>query len=138
MKLEWCKSWGEYFCAIKDNEIFSVAGCHPLPEVSPNGWRVFFRRCELPKQSPYKGLVKGPGQMGKNFMNVFLNYCSSDELYITTNIINENLNDMVRHHRKMELVAGHKDGYIDKAGDMILYNTKQTVWKINVKKFYAD
>ena len=48
MKYEWCKEQGEYFCAIVDDEIVAVAGCHPLPEVGPNAWRIMFRGCELP------------------------------------------------------------------------------------------
>ena len=34
MKFDWCKEQGEYFCAIKEDNIIAVAGCHPLPEVS--------------------------------------------------------------------------------------------------------
>ena len=91
MKLEWCKNWGEYYCAIKDNKIIAVAGCHPLPEISKNGWRILFRGCELPKTSPYKGLNKGNWNTitWRNFIPVFIDYCPSKELYITTNISNE-------------------------------------------------
>ena len=138
MRLEWCQNWGEFFCAIENNEIVSVAGCHPLPEVDPNAWRIFFRRCELPKRSPHKGLYKGPGQKGKDFMKVFLDYCPTTDLYITTNmevcidhIVDDNYKDIVRYNKLMELVAKHKDRYVEKVGEMMLYNTKQAVWKIN-------
>ena len=26
MKLLWCKTWGEYWCALKDHKIVAVAG----------------------------------------------------------------------------------------------------------------
>ena len=74
MKLYWAKQTeqngisGEFFCAFrrhtkKLDTIFAVAGCHPLPRdkfpmVNNNAWRIFFRRCELPGYSPYKGLFK--------------------------------------------------------------------------------
>ena len=36
MKFDWCKQNGEFFCAIDNDKIIAVAGCHPLPEVGPN------------------------------------------------------------------------------------------------------
>ena len=59
MRYDWCKENGEFYCAIKGDDIVAVAGCHTLPEFSPNAWRIMFRGCELPGASPYKGLNKG-------------------------------------------------------------------------------
>ena len=135
MKLEWCKNWGEYYCAIKEDQIIAVAGCHPLPEISKNGWRILFRGCELPGSSPYKGLNKGDWNSitQRDFIPLFINYCPSDELYLSTNISNEHSGKAIRNHKLMGLLA--KQGILIKICDTMLYYTKQTVWKLNIKEY---
>ena len=56
MKYDWCKERGEYFCAIKNGKIVAVAGCHRLPEVNENAWRILFRGGELPQNDCFRGL----------------------------------------------------------------------------------
>lgn len=136
MKYEWCKEQGEYFCAIVDNEIVAVAGCHPLPEVSPNAWRILFRGCELPGASPYKGLSKGDWNSitQRDFIPIFIDWCPSDELYLTTNIDHEHSNGKAsRNHRLMGLLE--KQGILTKHADMELYYTQQTVWRLNIHEY---
>lgn len=136
MKYNWCKEQGEYFCAIKDNEIVAVAGCHPLPEVGPNAWRILFRGCELPGNDTFKGLGKGDWNSitQREFIPKFIEYCPSDELYITTNISHEHSNGKAaRNHRLMGLLA--RQGILDKHSDMVLYYTEQTVWKLNIEEY---
>ena len=79
-ELEWCKDCGEYYCAIEDDEIIAVGGCHPLPEIDKNGWRINFRGCELPRISPYKGLNKGNWNTitWRDFIPVFIDYCPTN------------------------------------------------------------
>lgn len=136
MKFEWCKDVGEYFCAIKNNEIVAVAGCHPLPEVSPNAWRILFRGCELPGNDTFKGLGKGDWNSitQREFIPKFIEHCPTNELYITTNISHEHSNGKAaRNHRLMGLLA--KQGILDKHSDMMLYYTHQTVWKLNIEEY---
>ena len=57
MRFKWCKKVGEYFCAYKNNEIVAVAGCHPFPEASKDGWRILFRGCQLPYTDTFKGCL---------------------------------------------------------------------------------
>lgn len=136
MKLEWCKQWGEYWCAIKNNKIVAVAGCHPLPEVGPNAWRILFRGCELPQNDTFKGLGKGDWNSitQREFIPIMIDWCPSDELYITTNIDHEHSNGKAsKNHRLMGLLAKQK--ILDKHSDMMLYYTKQTVWKLNIQEY---
>lgn len=73
MKYEWCNDFGgKYFCAIKDDNIIAVAGCHPLPEVGENAWRILFRGCELPHTDTFKGLGRVIGIV-LHSANLFLN-----------------------------------------------------------------
>ena len=136
MKLEWCKQRGEYWCAIKEDTIVAVAGCHPLPEVGPNAWRILFRGCELPQNDTFKGLGKGDWNSitQREFIPVMINWCPSDQLYITTNTYHEHSNGKAsRNHRLMGLLAKQK--ILDKHSEMMLYYTEQTVWKLNIKEY---
>ncbi len=83
MKFDWCKEQGEYFCAIKNNDIVAVAGCHPLPEVSPDAWRIMFRGCELPQTDTFKGLGKGDWNSitQREMIPKFIDWCPSNHLY---------------------------------------------------------
>jgi len=137
MKYEWCNDFGgKYFCAIKDDIIIAVAGCHPLPEVGENAWRILLRGCELPNTDTFKGLGKGDWNSitQREFIPKFIEWCPSDELYITTNITHEHSNGKAsRNHRLMGLLA--KQGILDKHCDMELYYTAQTVWKLNINEY---
>jgi hypothetical protein len=136
MKYEWCKEQGKWFCAILNEEIIAVAGCHPLPEVGPNAWRIMFRGCELPQTDTFKGLGKGDWNSisQREMIPKFIDWCPTDELYITTNIDHEHSNGKAsRNHRLMGLLAKQK--ILDKHSDMVLYYTKQTVWKLNISEY---
>ena len=136
MKYEWCKEQGEYFCAIRDDDIVAVAGCHPLPEVGPNAWRIMFRGCELPQTDTFKGLGKGDWNSitQREMIPRFIEWCPSDELYLTTNTDHEHSNGKAsRNHRLMGLLA--KQGILDYNGRMILYQTEQALWKLNIDEY---
>jgi len=136
MKLLWCKNWGEYWCAVKDNKIVAVAGCHPLPEVSPKAWRIMFRGCELPGHDTFKGLSKGDWNSitQREFIPLMIKWIPSDELYITTNVDYEHSNGKAaRNHRLMGLLAKQK--ILDNCGDVVLYYTEQTLWRLNIEEY---
>jgi hypothetical protein len=136
MKFHWCKEHGEFFCAVNDGKIIAVAGCHKFPEISPNGWRILFRGCELPFSDTFKGLGKGDWNSiaQREFIPKFIEYCPSNELYITTNVDHDHSNGKsARNHRLMGLLA--KQGILDKVKDAVIYNTYQTVWKLNIDEY---
>jgi len=136
MKFDWCKQNGEFFCAIDNDKIIAVAGCHPLPEVGPNAWRIMFRGCELPQTDTFKGLGKGDWNSitQREMIPLFIDWCPSDQIYITTNTHHEHSNGKAaRNHRLMGLLAKQK--ILDKHSEMVLYYTEQTVWKLNIKEY---
>ena len=136
MKFDWCHELGKWFCAIEDDNIVAVAGCHPLPEISPTAWRIMFRGCELPQTDKFKGLGKGDWNSitQREMIPKFINYCPTDKIYITTNIDHEHSNGKsTRNHRLMGLLA--KQGILDWHSDVTLYYTKQTVWRLNIAEY---
>ena len=139
MRYDWCKENGEFYCAIKGDDIVAVAGCHTLPEFSPNAWRIMFRGCELPGASPYKGLNKGDWNSitQRDFIPEFINYIPSEELYISTNISNEHSGKALRNHKIMNILARQKDAYIIDVCDMMLNNVHHTIWKLNIEQYLS-
>jgi hypothetical protein len=135
MKYEWCKEQGEYFCAIKGNDIVAVAGCHPLPEVGPNAWRVMFRGAQLPGYNKSFGLNKYhmSAITWREILPAQIQFCDTEELYITTNVDYDASGKMNKIHRLFRSL--HKLGMVDYQGREFLYQTEQSVWKLNINEY---
>ncbi len=138
MKLEWCKANGEYFCAIKDNEIIAVAGCHRFQQMNrwyENPWRILFRGCELPRTDTFKGLGKGDWNSitQREFIPIFIEYCKSDNLFLTTNSEAPPNSKFFKNHKLMTLLSKQK--ILDYVLDATIYDVRQTVWKLNIQEY---
>lgn len=136
MKLLWCKKHGEYWCAVDNEEIVAVAGCHPLPEISSTAWRILFRGCEIPGKDNFKGLSKGDWNSitQREFIPKFIEWCPSKDLFITTNLELEFSNGKSqRNHRLMSLLA-KQDILID-CGKVELFSVRQHLWKLNIQEY---
>tara|TARA_B100001057_G_scaffold156527_1_gene156986 strand:+ start:8074 stop:8601 length:528 start_codon:yes stop_codon:yes gene_type:complete len=134
MKYEWCKEQGEYWGAWHNEKLISVAGAHPLPEVSENAVRVLFRGCQI--QSPHKGL-NASHMNSVPFRDILphqIEMYKENDLYITTNISHDASGHMHKTHRVMQLLE--KRGIVDlHIESMNLYNTDQSVWKLNKDRY---
>lgn len=126
---------GGFFGIINNDKLVSVAGYQYLPEVSENAWRIFFRSATLPKSGTNKGLHRGTGTRGKLYIHSFIKELPDKELYVTTNISNSEYKNITRYDRSLRIEAKINDSYIEPLKEVILYNTPQTLWKLNVKKF---
>lgn len=136
MRVEWCCKVGEFWCAISNEKIISVAGFHPLPEISSNAWRILFRGCQLPNSDRFNGLGKAHwNNIGfRDFIPVFIERCPSRELIITTNIYHDHSEGKsLRTHKAMQLMA--KQNILKYRGDTILYNTYQSIWELNIDEY---
>ena len=138
MKLEWCKKNGEFFCAIKEHDIIAVAGCHRFRQMQQwyeNPWRILFRGCELPNADTFKGLGKGDWNSitQRDFIPKFIDYCKSDNLFLTTNSEVNNNSKISRNHKLMTLLSKQK--ILDHVLDATIYDTYQSVWKLNIQEY---
>lgn len=135
IRWEKTKSWGEFWGGWHKDKLISIAGAHPLPEVKHNAVRVLFRGCQT--YSPYVGL--NASHMNsvpfRDILPYQIDKYLDNDLYITTNIYKDNSGKMHRTHKVMQLLSkkGIVDLYID---DMILYNTNQSVWKLNKDRYF--
>lgn len=127
---------GGWFGFEEDRELHSVAGYHPLPEVKSDAWRIFYRSATLPLfRRRDRGLHRGNGPRGREYMQAFLNQLPQGDLYITTNCEpNEHVN-ITRYHRAMQIQAQMRNSYIVHEGDRMLYNTMQSLWRIDRDRY---
>ncbi len=144
MNLLWCKYYGEFFCGLLNDEIISVAGCHPFPEISKNAWRMMYRGCDLPATMaprPWKGLSKGDWNSvcQRLIFPKCIEYAPTDELYISTAHVEHSGGLALRNHR----LTGHlaNQGILYYYKDMELMSPRgekhpQTVWGVNPEEYY--
>lgn len=126
---------GGFFGIVNNDRLVSVAGFQFLPEVSDNAWRIFFRSATLPNSGTNKGLHRGTGTRGKLYINSFINELPNKDLYVTTNVSNPEYGNITRYDKSLRLESKINDSYIEPICDIILYNTPQTLWKLNIEKF---
>jgi len=140
MKLDWClETDGQFHLTYADKKLIAVSGCHPLPEIGSNTYRVLFRGATIEKN-----LLD---VVSKTHMNslVFLlhiprqiEWASSrgaDQFVITTNWVNPDITSMESSHRVMKLLE--KQGILECLVEKTeLFYTTQTVWKLNVEKYF--
>ena len=88
------------------------------------------------KKDTFKGLGKGDWNSitQREFIPLMIEYCNSDNLFITTNIETDNSNGKAkRNHKLMKLLA--KQGILDHEADMPVYDTYQSIWKLNIAEY---
>jgi hypothetical protein len=134
---------GQFFIALKNGQIFSVAGVHRFPEVGPNAWRCLFRGAQLPGNTPTWSM---------NFFNSGIHFSyllyeqikfvqeidKDPEFYITTNIDNPDAGSSSRLNKIM-MPRLEKQGYWNLyQSNTVLYGTIQNIWKINIDTYLKE
>lgn len=142
MRLDWClKNDGQFFLTYCDGIIISVSGCHPLPEVGPNVYRILFRGATLKDYQNLFGVLSKTHMTSIPFYEhipLALEWAKDKALtfVITTNWANpDGIESMSRSHSVLGLLArqGIVDCLIEK---MKLFYTDQTVWKLNIDSYF--
>lgn len=135
--------YGQFFVAVDDDKIFSIAGIHHLPEVGPNVWRCLFRGAQLPGYTPQWSMdIFKSGIHFAYFLYAQIKFIQAHnneaEFYISTNIDNPAAGSSSRLDKVM-MPRLAKQGYwhLDKANFM-LFNTLQNLWKVNVPQYMAS
>lgn len=135
--------YGQFFVAVDNDRIFSIAGIHHLPEVGPNAWRCLFRGAQLPGYTPKWSMdIFKSGIHFAYFLYAQIKFIrerdSNAEFYISTNVDNPSAGSSSRLDKVM-MPRLAKQGYwnLDKA-DFTLFNTVQNLWKVNVPQYMAS
>ena len=132
-----------FFGAFKNNQLFSLAGVHKFPEINDRAYRCLFRGAQLPGYTPKwsMNLFESGIHFGQ-FIYMQIKYIqqfdSLAEFYITTNIDNLKAGASTRLHKTMMPRIAEKGYWSLVNANMLLYNTQQSVWKVNVEKYLQD
>ena len=141
--------YGQYFIGYDHDkkQIWNLAGVHQLPEVGEHAWRCLFRGVQLPGYSMNQGLSRDFFKTGYQFSYVLemqvrfiLQHDPISEFYTSTN----NLNNDEYFSKSQNLDQNMlpllvKRGIFTKAhDDFTLYNTKQSIWKLNFNTYLQE
>ena len=143
MRLEWClDQGGQFFLTYLDNDIISVSGCHPLPQVGKDVYRVLFRGATLKEHQNHLGVISKTHMTSIPFYTHiplaidWIKPYGDKKLVITTNWNNPEIASMNKSHNVLGLLA--RQGIVDCLVEKIdLFYTEQTVWQLNVDKYLA-
>ncbi len=124
---------GMFWTVHHEGRMIGMSGCHWMPEIKENAFRILFRGCELPFSDIKKGLSRSQFN-SFNFREVIpfqIDWLKSQnqnfEPFITTNLSNPN-------NRAMELIA--KQGFLTKYCEGEFFYTEQIVWKFNTDHYF--
>lgn len=129
----------QWWALIDDDQILSISGCHGIGD---HQLRTLFRSATLPQ---YQKLIPG---LSKTHMNsvpfsILLPHQirwgldnGYREFYITTSHGEHDASGkMWRTHRAMSLLS--KTGIVEHYGEEVVYHTPQTIWRINVERYWS-
>ena len=129
-----------YLAFVKNyySKIISIAGIHPLPEVSENAYRCLFRGAQLPGYTLGTGRdIFKTGIQLSQLLNLQIKWALEQnpkaELYISTNINDDGGKSKRMNDIMMPLLA--KRGIWTLEKEIMLYNVPQNLWRIDVKKY---
>lgn len=142
IKLDWClDSKGQFFLTYMGDQVVSMSGCHPLPEIGANTWRLLFRGATLRE---YQNIFNVTSKTHMNSIP-FLYHIpkqiewallqGAEQFVITTNYQNTEIPSMEKSHRVFQLLE--KQGLVKCLVEKIdLFYTEQTVWELYIEKYY--
>lgn len=131
LRWEWCLESGMWYATYNDGKIISLTGIHPFKD----GYRALYRGAQLSPR-PIKGLSRYQMQSWGIYdhLPLQIEFAKGKPLYITTNIDKDNSGRMNRIHKSFTAMA--KGGMVDYIDDEKIFNALQSVWKLNVNRYF--
>jgi len=143
MKLEWCLSKkGQFFLTYYDNLLIGLSGCHPLPQVGNDVFRILFRGIELPEFRNIFNVVSKTHMTSIPFyyhIPLQIDWAKQQgakKFVVTTNWDNpDGITSMNKSHRVFQLLE--KQNIVSCiVKEMTLYETVQSVWELNINNYF--
>jgi len=131
MRWDWCLDGGTWYATYDNHTIVSITGIHPFKD----GYRALYRGAQLWSR-PMKGLNRYQMQSWGIYehLPLHIEFANGKPLYITTNINKDNSGRMNRIHKSF--TAMEKGGMVSYQGDEQIFNAMQSVWKLNVNRYF--
>jgi hypothetical protein len=133
--------WQVWMLLYNDKIVGSTAA-HSFPEMGPDSYRIAVRTCAFTDMMPIHrvrtvtGIIEHQHVSPQFFMTAGMDYFGHDKNYFITSNGNA-AGTQRRVHRTWAPVLA-KEGTLSKECDMHYRGTDQTIWRVNVDKFYAD
>ena len=127
---------------LYDNKIVGSTAAHSFPEMGANSYRIAVRTCAFTDMMPIRhartrqGVVVHKHVSPQFFMTAGIEYFGkSNNFFITSN--GNAAGTQRRVHRTWAPLL-QREGTLSKECDLHYRGTDQTVWRVNVDKFYED
>ena len=135
--------YGQYFIAVKDNKLFSIAGVHQLPELGKNAYRCLFRGAQLPGYTPVWSMnIFNSGIHFAYFLyeqiKLIREINPESNFYISTNVDNPDAGSSSKLNSIMMPRLAKKGYWSLFKENMMLYNTLQNVWLVDVDTYLQE
>jgi hypothetical protein len=140
---------GQFFIGYDHSKdiIWNLAGVHRFPEVGEDAWRCLFRGAQLPGYSLSGSFTKDVYKNGYHLsyllpmqMEFIRVLYPTSKFYMSSN----NLTNKT-HFAKSQKLDSVIMPYLAKRGiftrthkDFMLYGTSQSVWQVNVDRYYEE
>ncbi|MBA10478.1 MAG: hypothetical protein CMC73_04665 [Flavobacteriaceae bacterium] len=131
LRWDWCLENGMWYATYTGNTIVSLTGIHTFKD----GYRALYRGAQL-----WPRRVKGLNRYQMQSWGIYdhlplqIKFAAGKPLYITTNVTTDNSGRMNRIHKSFTAMA--KGGMVDYIGDEQIFNAMQSVWKLNVDRYF--
>lgn len=140
--------YGQYFIGYDHDKkcIWNLMGIHHLPEVHEHAWRCFFRGAQLPGYRLGTALTSDIFKVGFQLtyliemqIKFILDHDPDAEIFASTNTPEAEQfarSQFIDQHIAPMLV--NRGVFTRQLENFILYNTSQTVWKLNIDKYFEE
>ena len=139
IKYDWVinENQGQFFYTFntKKQKLIAMSGCHTFKD----GMRLVFRAAQLPNEDSFKGLSKYHFNSipWREHIPLQINWGKSLDIhnfYITTHTLTErHIGKTDKTAKSLLLLANY--GIVSYLRTELIYNTYQTVWKLNEQKY---
>lgn len=127
---------------LYNNKIVGSTAAHSFPEMGPNSYRIAVRTCaftdmmHITHARTRQGLIEHKHVSPQYFMTAGIDYFGKENNFFITS--NGNAAGTQRRVHRTWAPLLQREGTLSKECDLHYRGTDQTVWRVNVEKFYAD
>ena len=127
---------------LYDNKIVGSTAAHSFPEMGANSYRIAVRTCAFTDMMPIRhartrqGVVEHKHVSPQFFMTAGIEYFGKGNNFFITS--NGNAAGTQRRVHRTWAPLLQREGTLSKECDLHYRGTDQTVWRVNVDKFYED
>lgn len=140
--------YGQYFIGYDydSDKIWNLLGIHHLPEIHNHAWRCFYRGAQLPGYRFGNALTSDIFKVGYQItfmiemqIKFIHKYDNQAEIYASTNTPRaEKFAKSQYIDQRIAPMLAERGVFTKTHEDFILFNTPQSIWKLNIDKYFEE